>query len=62
MLACGVHQSANDYIAFSPIHDRSPCTKPLLNFEIGYPRLSTANMSRRLATYQPSAYLLVDCR
>eukprot|EP00965_Chrysotila_dentata_P069952 2310491-Pleurochrysis_carterae.AAC.1 len=37
MLACGVPWSANDYVIHSPIHDRSPCTKTLLNFEVGYP-------------------------
>eukprot|EP00965_Chrysotila_dentata_P035046 1166445-Pleurochrysis_carterae.AAC.1 len=37
MLACGVPWSANDYVMYSLIHDRSPCTTPLLNFEVGYP-------------------------
>eukprot|EP00965_Chrysotila_dentata_P032417 1080845-Pleurochrysis_carterae.AAC.1 len=37
MLACGVPWSAKDYVNYSPTRDRSPCTKPLLNFEVGYP-------------------------
>eukprot|EP00965_Chrysotila_dentata_P057057 1892919-Pleurochrysis_carterae.AAC.1 len=39
MLACGVLWSAKDYVIYSPTHDRSPCTRPLLNFEVGYPAL-----------------------
>eukprot|EP00965_Chrysotila_dentata_P061109 2024761-Pleurochrysis_carterae.AAC.1 len=37
MLACGVPWSAKDYVIYSPTHNRSPCTKPLLYFEVGYP-------------------------
>eukprot|EP00965_Chrysotila_dentata_P025036 830381-Pleurochrysis_carterae.AAC.1 len=62
MLAYGVPWSAKDCVTYSPTHDRSSCTKPLLNFEVGYPAqvpLSTAGL-RRLATYPPSAYLPAD--
>eukprot|EP00965_Chrysotila_dentata_P075297 2486764-Pleurochrysis_carterae.AAC.1 len=37
VLACGVPCSANDYVIYSPVYDRSQCTKPSLNFEVGYP-------------------------
>eukprot|EP00965_Chrysotila_dentata_P098371 3251559-Pleurochrysis_carterae.AAC.1 len=60
MLASGVLWSANDNIIYSPIRDRSPCSKPLLNFEVDYP--TKDRYVRRLATYQPTAYLLVDHR
>eukprot|EP00965_Chrysotila_dentata_P103372 3412035-Pleurochrysis_carterae.AAC.1 len=56
MLACGVPWSANDYVIHSSLHDRSPCTKPLLNCEVGYPVHVPPGYADWLPTYHRPTY------
>eukprot|EP00965_Chrysotila_dentata_P195516 6177038-Pleurochrysis_carterae.AAC.1 len=65
MSACGVPWPADDYILYSPAHDRplpAAMYKIATQFRSRVTRLSAATTPRRLAAYYLSAYLLVDCR